>query len=355
MSDTPGWTSPSPEGTPEGTPPSPGWGTPPPPGAAPPPPGQNWSGSAGAAPSWGASPGGYGTPPVTKPGVIPLRPLGLGEILDGAITTMRTYPKATLGFAAFVAAVTQLLTFFAVDSLVSGARDGFATQEQVDAYQAEAVFLGLALVLLGFIGSLVLSGCLTAIIGQAVLGRPVSLGEAWSRVRPRIWALIGTALLGMLIVAGGFLLLVLPGIYFFIAFSLSTPALILENQSVTQALRRSWDLVKGSWWRIFGILLLANIIAGIVGGILELPFDFAGGGFRAIGADQARSLTTSDVAWGSFAGVVSSTITAPFVAGVAVLLYVDRRMRREGLDVTLAATAAQQAAGPQPGTGYPTA
>lgn len=356
MSETPGWTSPSPEDTPP--PPAPGWGAPPPPG--PPPSAQGWSGAAAGAPSWGAQPSGYpGAPHNAKPGVIPLRPLGLGEILDGAITTMRTYPRATLGFAAVVAAVTQLLSFFLLDTLIRDAST-LVTQEDFDAFAAEAVTFVILLALIGVLASLILSGCLTAVIGQAVLGRPVSLSEAWSRVRPRIWALIGTALLGMLIVIGGLLLAVLPGIYFLVAFSLATPALILEGQSVTKSLRRSWDLVKGSWWRIFGILLLTYIIAGIVGQILEIPFaSIAGGGLGALGADEARQLTTSDLAWASFAGVVSSTITGPFLAGVTVLLYVDRRMRREGLDVTLAANAAQQSAGPQapgaPGSQYPTA
>ena len=41
------------------------------------------------------------TPPAIapKPGIVPLRPLGVGEILDGAFTSMRRYPKATLGLS----------------------------------------------------------------------------------------------------------------------------------------------------------------------------------------------------------------------------------------------------------------
>src|SRR5688572_28137295 len=53
----------------------------------------------------------YGPPQAPKPGVIPLRPLGLGEILDGAITTMRTYPKQVLGVSVLISAITNLLVF----------------------------------------------------------------------------------------------------------------------------------------------------------------------------------------------------------------------------------------------------
>jgi hypothetical protein len=280
--------------------------------------------------------------------VIPLRPLGLGEILDGSITTMRTYPKATLGFAAVISAISQLLMFFLIDGFIQDATSAAAVGETAS-IEADLVIFGLMVLLVTAVGGLILSGCLTAVMGQAVLGRPVSLSEAWAKVRPRIWALIGAALLSLLIIVGGTLLLVLPGIYFYVAFSLATPALILENQPVTKALRRSWDLVKGTWWRVFGILLLTNMIAGFVGNILELPFGFAGGAFSQF-SDPNETLSTGDLAWQSLAGLISTTVTGPFVAGVTVLLYVDRRMRREGLDVTLAATAAQQAA-----QQYPTA
>ena len=53
-----------------------------------------------------------------KPGVIPLRPLGLGEILDGAISTMRRYPKLMLGVAAIVVTITQMIVLAATYPLL---------------------------------------------------------------------------------------------------------------------------------------------------------------------------------------------------------------------------------------------
>lgn len=338
MSDTPGWTPPEPGGQPPdpgaAAPPAPGWG------AAPTPP-PAWQQQGWQQGGWQQGPG---WAPV-KPGVVPLRPLGLGEILDGAITTMRTYPKATLGFAAVIATVTQLMSFVYTVSLRSETEA--VTTDSFDSALAElAVGFGL-LFILGFVADLVLTGCLTVIIGQAVLGRPVSLGQAWARVRPRIWALVGASLLAGLIVVGGFLLCVIPAIYFGVAFSLATPALVLENQPVTKALRRSWDLVKGSWWRIFGILLLTTVIAFMVESVLTVPFVLVAGtsGFFA---DSPGDLSTMALALQSVGAIVATTITGPLTALVSALLYIDLRMRREGLDVTLAATAGvpPPAAGP---------
>lgn len=99
-------------------------------GPTPPPAGPGWGGKAPGGPTagpgghgggWGGpgghgNPGGYGAwgggwggpPPAAKPGVIPLRPLGVGEILDGAVSTMRTYWRTVLGISLTVAAITQL-------------------------------------------------------------------------------------------------------------------------------------------------------------------------------------------------------------------------------------------------------
>src|SRR5690625_3212331 len=77
---------------------------------------QGWGQPGGGQPGWGAQPGwnqpagGSWGAPTVKPGVIPLRPLGVGELLDGAITTIRKNPAATLGISAVVAVVTQVLS-----------------------------------------------------------------------------------------------------------------------------------------------------------------------------------------------------------------------------------------------------
>ena len=130
---------------------------------------------------------------------------------------------------------------------------------------------------------------------------------------------------------------VLFGIYAYVRVSLAPAALVLEKAGIRKALERSGVLVKGDWWRVFGILLLAWLLSYIVSQILLVPFAILGvvGLFTSGGGDDATLLF---VLLQVGAGLASFLI-APFGAGVRSLLYVDRRMRAEGLDLTLQAAA----------------
>lgn len=336
---TPGWTSPSgaqpqssqPPPAPPGFGPQPGgWGQQPPPGYGPgygpgsgPPPGS------GPGSAWGRA---------IKPGIIALRPLAVGEILDGAFTSMRRYPKATLGLSAIVASVSTLAQLVLVLTARNSAGDPF------DARVLVAIALSL---LISGLAGLVLTGMLTIVIGEAVLGRPVQLGQVWARLRPRMLSLIGAPILVGLTVLLGFLALILPGIYLAVALAFTTPVLILEGQTITAAMGRSRELVKGDWWRVFGIIILAGMIAFFVSSVIALPFSAAtqGGNAFGFGAPPVE-VSTGSLLIQAVGQIVAKTVTAPITAGVTVLLYIDRRMRREGLDVALARTAAPAARGP---------
>ena len=144
---------------------------------------------------------------------------------------------------------------------------------------------------------------------------------------------VGVVVLGILVAFVGV-------IYVWPLFALAPAALVLERQSVTRALGRSRELVRRSWWRVFGILLLAFVIAGIVNGIISLPFGLAGGGLTSIGGRTSGVHFTQLVISG-IGGLLASTVSRPFTAGVAALLYIDRRMRAEALDLSLARAAAE--------------
>ena len=358
MSEPGGWTTPE------------GWGppTPPPPPSAP-----GYGPPSAEGQPYGTPPPGYGGyRPEVKPGVVPLRPLGLGEILDGAVGVLRRYPKPTLGMSAVVAVVSAavnvllLLTAFRpfvdVDS-VAAIESG--NSDALESAIGGAAVGGLLTVLLALVSGAVLAGILTAVVGKAVLGQPQTLGGAWAQVRPVLGKLILVSLalaltigvvigvgvvLGVVVVAigGPVLLLVgLPlifgglavGAYLYVRLSLAPSALVLEKVSIGTSLRRSWLLVKGDWWRVFGISLLAFVVAQFVGLVIQVPFELLGsGGVGGLtsgeGALSARSLISS-----SIGSVIGATLVAPFTAAVYALLYVDRRMRAEGLDVALTAAA----------------
>ena len=296
--------------------------------------------------------------------MVPLRPLGLGELLDGAVAVVRRYPRPTLGLSL---AVALLSTGLGVLLLILLPRDLFASpttaRDLSDAGVAGTLTGSLATALVTALAGLVLSGIITAVVGRAVLGQPMSTGDAWRTVRPRLLRLVGLALLtGLILVAvigvgvllavlsylaagdAGLLVgvpLALAGLvaaYLYIRLSLAAPALVLEKVGVLESLRRSGVLVRRSFWRILGILLLAAMIAGFVGYVVQIPFLVTGSRslFTGNGEVGRTSLVLAQIGSG-----IATTLTAPFTSGVRALLYIDRRMRAEGLDVALAAAAAQ--------------
>jgi hypothetical protein len=327
---------------------------------------------------------GYGQgyqPPGPEPGGIPLRPLGVGEILSGAFTSIRQNPAATLGLSAILltvygvasAAFSLILRHVVGQLNIDAGPDMTPAQVRHLLFDVFAIVLPsvLAIVVLAVIVELILTGLLTVVIGRGVLGQKVSMGEAWRLGLPRLPAILGAIVLAGLCILGAwavvavivivFVLLhiyaaaiafgILTGIAAFwvtvwlsIMFSLSVPVVVLEHQGPVAALTRSWRLVRRSFWRVLGILLLAGIVVSVASFVLQLPFSLlealAGGSGGVFGLTASRSVAA--VIIGGVGSIVAGAVTRPISAGVTVLLYLDMRMRKEGLDLAL-----QNAAGGQ--------
>lgn len=297
---------------------------------------------------WGT---GYG-----KPGVIPLRPLSLSEILDGSFTTIRRYPALILGVSACVAVITGLvslaLTWALQDSIhtATNVNSSATPEEQLDELTSAlpSIFGGAAAgIVISLLASTFLSGFLTIVVGRAVLGRPITFGDAMADLKPRLLPLLGLTLVYTLMIIVGAMLCIVPGVWLYVLFALASPALVLEKKSIGGAFQRSKDLVAGNWWRIFGILLLATFLAYVLSSVISIPFSLLGGGFNSI-TDPAATTSFGGLLVQSIGSILASTIVAPFTAIVTVLVYTDQRIRKEGLDIELA-----RAAGMVPPPGPP--
>ncbi len=408
MSDGPAWKPPE-QGDGSwgsGPPPGQGAGPWPPPGQGagpwpPPGPGQGWrppNPPEYGAPGYGGpgqggygspSQGGYGAPwppPAPKPGVIPLRPIGLGEIIDGSITTIRRNPKATLGFTAVVMAVstaiTTVLSAAELPSLQRISQRVSAGQQLTGAdvrpLVGWLVTYGVVNLLLGLAVSVILTGTLTAVVGRAVLGQQVTVSQAWQQARGRIGALAGLTLLILAIFVGmwavligvpvlGFLVsgpvggvLAIPAIiggipltiFVWVKMSLAPSVVVLERVGPWAAIGRSWRLTRKSFWRVFGIWIVAYLVILLAGLVLQVPFRIvaelvtgtSGLGFGTPPASLSGGTLIAYLVIGAVGGLVAATVTRPIVAGVAALLYVDLRMRREGLDMALQTAAGRHLA-----------
>ena len=322
-------------------------------------------------PGWGSGWGGPGPGaaaayvPPPRPGIIPLRPLGLGEMLDGAFQACRRNPAATFGTAVLVMAVVSLLTWlltrfgFDFNAL-------FSSQEPSDA--DVLAFLGGYLgssVLIGLVtgaGVLLLQGVLVLVVARAALDRRTGFGLLRRLAAPRLGRLVGLLLLyGAAVAAAALLVLGLTAlsvpvlgwgavlIALFLAggvglvsiwigtkLALAPAALVLEGVGPVAALRRSWQLTGGNWWRAFGILLLTGLIAGIITSVVAAPVTFLAGLLAAaVAGDDPIAYLNLTLPATLIATNLFSAVAYAFQASVTSLLYVDLRIRREGFDVTL--------------------
>ncbi|MEV6166164.1 glycerophosphoryl diester phosphodiesterase membrane domain-containing protein [Streptomyces sp. NPDC052052] len=353
------WSPPSAPGTGHGAPlPAPGWG----------------AGSQG--PGWAGGPqgSGWGQPPVVaKPGVIPLRPLGVGEILDGAVSTMRVHWRTVLGITLAVSVIAQVATTLVqryvlpetpeVDANATGAE---ALRQSAEAAQS-ALINSVPSLLITLITVLITTSVLTVVISRSVLGRPVTLSAAWAEARPRLARLLGLTVLLALISAGIMTVGMVPGvlvgsaagagllviglaaasvvvIWLLVRFCFASPALMLERQSIMASMRRSAKLVRGAWWRTFGILALTWLLTVIVSVVIAIPFTILALAVDGIGVGSFLTDGSTKFGWpflivSGVGQVITTTITYPLSAGVTALLYIDQRIRREALDIDIARAA----------------
>jgi hypothetical protein len=298
---------------------------------------------------------------------VPLRPLGVGEIIDGAISTMRRHWKLQLGLSAVVVTAVSVIQAGALWLLyrnTSGIESGELTGPETTSVAANVAQI--LTVVIGQLAQMVLVGVLVFIVSRAVLGEDVTPSQAWAAVRPHLGKLIALSVLVMLLMVAVFGLAILvtvavavsgapnvavilvglvaglisvpTAVWLWVRLGVSTPTLVLEHTGIRGAMRRSSRLVRRSWWRVFGILLLATVLAAVLGGIISLPFTAA-----AILIDFDLDGVEPPGVWfyvfSTLGSAVSGTITYPFTAGVAALLYIDLRMRREALDITLVRSA----------------
>ncbi len=311
--------------------------------------------------------------------------MSVGDILNGAFASIRQNPAATLGLATIVMTIyTVLLNFSA---LLIRHYEGIVTLpprgSQLSSTQTQnLVNHGLAVAgpqagaeaALAILANLILTGLLTVVIGRAALGRQISMGEAWRAGWPRLLAIVGTWLLSALLAVspwvvaiivviavasaglGGagvaiavlvFIAAVIVSAIIAIRVSLATVAVVLEKASPTMGIRRSWRLVKGTFWRVFGILLLGWLITE--GSSIALSLVFSNLAKAAGGAGSFFGLFGASTPAGLFivavGVIVTGAIVYPVTAGISVGLYLDLRMRKEGLDLALqAATQNEQLA-----------
>lgn len=315
-------------------------------------------------------PWGFGGPlTAPRPGIVPLRPLGLGELLDGAYQYIRAHPRVVLGISAVVAVVTVLLqapfqSSFAAsfEPLLAGGGRTPPRLDQLGGALGDLATLSGVNVLISLLANTVLTGLLVVVLSRSVLGAPVSARDCWEAARPRLLGLLGVVVLVAVLTTLAFVVPLIPAgllallgapagaiaavaflgllagtvlaVIAWVGLALAAPAYVLEGIPVIAALRRSPALVRGRFWPILGVLVLTVIIVMVVSGIVAVPFSLVSGGVGTA-TGQSNPFAPLPLLVTSIGAVIAATLTTPFQAGVTGLLYIDARMRREGFDLEL--------------------
>lgn len=378
--DTPDRPGPVPPPLPPAAPPA--YGAPPPsPGPASPAypgygaqPGYGQQPGYGPQPAYGVQPGPAAWTPPPKPGLLPLRPMGFGTLLWAPFRTLRRNPAAVFGtglVVQLVSAIASAAVFVPLFAWVFG-RIETASEADLDAILSGAVgwviLLSLVPVAVSIVAAAFLQGVMVVEVASGTLGEKLTFGALWRRAARRIGPLVGWTLLvgaavllafGVLVggvvaaafvspeaalVAGlvAFVLalgLVVLGAWLGTKLALVPSVIVLERAGIGRAMRRSWTLTDGNFWRTFGLIFLVSAILGFAANVVVQPISFLGTILATV-LDPALGDTYLAITVGTtiatlVLSILIGAITSVVQAALIAVIYIDLRMRTEGLDLEL--------------------
>lgn len=253
------------------------------------------------------------------------RPRTVGEILGDAFGLYTRHWRNLLATVAVIVVPLALVQVVLIDLVIGEAFEG-GTTDPADSSIAAAVVASLAIAAITVLMWALVTGAITRAAAGTFLGRDLDVRESYRYGLARFGSILLVGLLAALAIGAGFIALVIPGLFVLTRLTCALPALVVEGRRGRQALSRSWNLVAGRGWPVFGTIIVAGLLTGIVGSILTAPFG-DNTAVRAVGQS------------------LSSVITTPYMSLVGILIYLDLRVRKEGyspagLDLDLAQNAA---------------
>lgn len=242
-----------------------------------------------------------------------LRPRRVGDILGDAF---KLYARHWQNLIVIVAVIVVPLSITEVLLGQLWIREGLTGEELRNGVEVATgtVIAGVLAALVLAIGSIlmwtILTGAITRAAAGTFLGRDLEIGESYRYGFARFWSIVLVGVLSALAIAAGFILLVVPGFIVLTFLACGIQALVIEDKRGREALRRSWNLVRGFGWHVFATIIVAALLTGFVNSVLTAPF---GDNYAA------RSIVAS----------IASVITMPYMALVGVFIYLDLRVRKE--------------------------
>lgn len=264
----------------------------------------------------------HGTPTGSGERPLPLRQMGIGEMIDAAV---KLYRRDFLALIGIVAIVLVPVTFAQVwvTQMMLGPAATVPTEEAA----IQLLVVGLIFFAVQF---LIVQPFLVAAVARAAAdayqGEDVSIERTYRYALSRLPAILWITVLTTVVTLIGFILLIIPGIIAFVRLALTPPVLVVEDVRGTKALRRSWNLTKGNFWRLLALLLLSTLIATVGVLIITIP-------------TEVVALMLGPGGWpvSALGTTLATVLITPFSMLIIVLFYFDMRIRKEGFDIEVMA------------------
>ncbi len=267
-----------------------------------------------------------------------LRPLSLGEILDRSFVLYRQNFILFVGITAIpqllILALNLVQIFLGLAT--SPLQPPTSTQFQTGAAAVNPALIGLGVVIgiLTFVfviaAYLLSQGATVSAVADLYVGHGTTIRASFQKVRRDLGTLFGVVMLNGLAVAGGLILLIIPGIYMACRLMIAVPAAVLENLGPRSSLERSFALTKGSAGRAFLILLLYFVLLMVA----MIAFTFP----ATLGAATAQNNPAMLRVWLALAQVLSTVgtvLVTPILTIASSILYFDLRVRKEAFDLQM--------------------
>ena len=229
------------------------------------------------------------------------------------------------------------------------------SQEDIDRVIAAAIGFFGASAVAGLLGAIAGLG-FSAIVGAALRGQRLLLGEALRACLRRALTALGVVLVTTLVTIGiialGVVLAIIfvvvgggvasqggPGVfgalvvgvatvlavvYLTVRWSMALPVAILEDLGTRHSLSRTWELTADNVWRTFAVVAGATLVTLVFGAFVAqiLSLLLVNVLARTLGLDEGLAATV--------AGALASIAVAPIAAVLIAVLYHDLRARQEG-------------------------
>jgi hypothetical protein len=271
-----------------------------------------------------------------------LRPLGIGEVLDGGIKVLTRHWRVMVGCAAGV-----VVPLVVLGVLIQASADPEQLRLTTDSTESgsssnSAVGGAFALSLAVWVAALLANLVCYRAAGDAWAGQPPSASSSLRQGLRRLVPYIALELIVVVVLVAFVaainalgpigLILVVPIAWLWPFAQVAQPVLVLERAGPITSLRRAFALIRGGWWRTFWTLVLATLLLLVVFFIVGLALGLILSGF-------ARDSEVSGAIARFIINVLALSVALPYGAAINTVVYYDRRVRREGLDLQLQAGA----------------